>query len=56
MNRRMDGWKEILQKLYYDTHVILTKTLNVILFDFDRKKVKKWKWRELFDFISLCKR
>lgn len=41
MNRRMDGWKEILLKPYYDTHVILTKTLNVILFDFDRKKVKQ---------------
>ena len=38
MNRQMDGCKEILLKLYYDTHVFLTKTLNVFLFDFDRKK------------------
>lgn len=45
MNRQMDGWKEILQKLYCDTHVILIKTLNVILFDFDRKKSKTMKMK-----------
>lgn len=47
MNRRMDGWKESLLKLYYDAHVILTKTLNVILFDFDRKKSKTMKMKAI---------
>ena len=51
MNRWMDGWKESLLKLYYDTHVILTKTLNVILFDFDRKNENEGNCLTLFLYV-----
>ena len=52
----MDGWKEILIKQDYATHVILIKILNIILFDFDRKKVNENEGNCLTSPVSLHKR